>query len=49
MSGQRTTPHAVPTLRIAIVGTGFLARTRARCWERVHGAREQVIFHHPSA
>lgn len=24
-------------LRIAIVGTGFLAETRVRCWRRVHG------------
>lgn len=26
-----------PTLRIGLVGAGFLARTRARCWRRVHG------------
>ncbi len=35
--------HEVPTLRIAVVGTGFLARTRARCWERVHGARVELV------
>ena len=27
----------LPTLRIGIVGAGFLAETRARCWRRVHG------------
>lgn len=31
------------TLRIAIVGTGFLARTRARCWARVHGAGLEIV------
>lgn len=31
------------SLRIAIVGTGFLARTRARCWRRVHGAAIEVV------
>lgn len=31
------------SLRIAIVGTGFLARTRARCWRRVHGAAVEVV------
>ena len=30
-------------LRIALVGTGFLARTRARCWARVHGAAVEVV------
>jgi predicted dehydrogenase len=29
-------------LRIALVGTGFLARTRARCWKRVHGGAIEV-------
>lgn len=32
-----------PPLRIAIVGTGFLARTRARCWRRVHGAAVELV------
>ena len=31
------------SLRIAIVGTGFLARTRARCWRRVHGVTVEVV------
>src|SRR5262245_51454131 len=40
--------HAVsPTpnepLRVAIVGTGFLASTRARCWRRVHGPAVEVV------
>ncbi len=26
-----------PTLRVGLVGAGFLARTRARCWRKVHG------------
>lgn len=26
-----------PSLRVVIVGTGFLAQTRARCWRRVYG------------
>jgi predicted dehydrogenase len=30
-------------LRIAIVGTGFLAKTRARCWRRVHGGAIEVL------
>ena len=30
-------------LRIAILGTGFLARTRARCWKRVHGGALEII------
>lgn len=30
-------------LRIAIVGTGFLARTRARCWARVYGAAVELV------
>ncbi len=30
-------------LRIAIIGTGFLARTRVRCWKRVFGARMEVM------
>lgn len=29
-------------LRIAIFGTGFLARTRLRCWRRVHGASIEI-------
>lgn len=32
------------SLRIAIVGTGFLARTRARCWARVHGAQLELVI-----
>lgn len=31
-------------LRIAIVGTGFLARTRARCWARVHGVPVECVI-----
>ena len=30
-------------MKIAIVGTGFLAFTRARCWRRVHGAAVEVV------
>jgi predicted dehydrogenase len=30
-------------LSVAIVGTGFLARTRARCWSRVHGGPLRVL------
>ena len=30
-------------LRVAIVGTGFLARTRVRCWRRVHGGEVELI------
>jgi len=29
--------------KVAILGTGFLARTRARCWRRVFGAEFAVI------
>lgn len=29
--------------KVAIVGTGFLARTRARCWKRVFGADFTVL------
>jgi predicted dehydrogenase len=29
-------------LRIGIAGAGFLARTRARCWRRVHGVRAEL-------
>ncbi len=32
-----------PPLRIAIVGTGFLARTRARCWAHVHGVPVEFV------
>jgi predicted dehydrogenase len=31
-------------LTIAIVGTGFLARTRMRCWRRVHGAAVTIVI-----
>ncbi|MCA8973179.1 MAG: Gfo/Idh/MocA family oxidoreductase [Planctomycetes bacterium] len=31
-------------LTIAIVGTGFLARTRVRCWRRVHGAAITIVI-----
>ena len=30
-------------IKVAIVGTGFLARTRARCWKRVFGAQVACI------
>ena len=30
-------------LRIAIVGTGFLARTRLRCWRRVFGVPVEIV------
>lgn len=30
-------------MRIAIVGSGFLARTRARCWRRVFGSRVECV------
>jgi len=30
-------------IRIAIVGTGFLAATRARCWRRVFGPRVECV------
>ncbi len=29
-------------LRVGLVGTGFLARTRARCWRRVHGVSVEL-------
>ncbi len=29
--------NARPKLNVALVGAGFLARTRARCWRRVYG------------
>jgi predicted dehydrogenase len=32
----------IPTLRVGLVGTGFLARTRARCWRRVHGVSVEL-------
>ena len=28
---------------VAIVGTGFLARTRVRCWRRVHGSNVTIV------
>ena len=31
-----------PTLRIGLVGAGFLARTRARCWRRVAGIATEL-------
>ncbi|MGA1708935.1 MAG: Gfo/Idh/MocA family protein [Phycisphaerales bacterium] len=31
------------TLKVAIVGTGFLARTRIRCWRRVHGVGIELV------
>lgn len=31
------------SLRVAIVGTGFLAQTRARCWRRVHGGGVEIV------
>ena len=30
-------------IKIAIIGTGFLARTRARCWKRVFGTRVECV------
>ncbi|MBM4063451.1 MAG: Gfo/Idh/MocA family oxidoreductase [Planctomycetes bacterium] len=30
-------------LTVAIVGTGFLARTRARCWRKVHGTDVTLV------
>ncbi|MBL8726260.1 MAG: Gfo/Idh/MocA family oxidoreductase [Planctomycetes bacterium] len=33
----------VHALSLAILGTGFLARTRARCWARVHGGPVQIL------
>lgn len=31
-------------ITIAIVGTGFLARTRLRCWRRVHGTAVTIVI-----
>jgi len=31
-------------LSVALVGTGFLARTRAHCWRRVHHANVEIIL-----
>ena len=31
-------------LTVAIVGTGFLARTRARCWRRVHHSNVTIVM-----
>ena len=31
-------------LTVAVVGTGFLARTRAHCWRRVHHANVTIIM-----
>lgn len=31
------------SLKVVLFGTGFLARTRARCWRRVHGAPIQLV------
>ncbi len=31
---------ASKVLRVGLVGAGFLARTRARCWRRVHGSAD---------
>jgi len=33
---------ARPKLNVALVGAGFLARTRARCWRRVYGVDVQL-------
>ncbi len=30
-------------IRVAIVGTGFLAETRVRCWRRVHGVAVELV------
>jgi len=30
-------------IKVAIIGTGFLARTRARCWKRVFGTRVECV------
>lgn len=45
-----TDPAAVYTLRpmnrpltVAVVGTGFLAKTRVRCWRRVHGTAVTIV------
>lgn len=49
--GEDTAARAVYTpsamnrsLTVAIVGTGFLARTRAHCWRRVHHANVKIIM-----
>jgi predicted dehydrogenase len=31
------------TLKVVLFGAGFLARTRARCWARVHGFSATVV------
>lgn len=31
-------------MKIAIIGTGFLARTRVRCWKRVYGEPAELII-----
>lgn len=31
------------TLEVVLFGTGFLSRTRARCWQRVHGVQVVVV------
>ena len=31
------------TLTVAVVGTGFLARTRLQCWRKVHHATVEVV------
>lgn len=31
------------SLKVVLFGTGFLARTRARCWKRVHGAQVTIV------
>ncbi len=36
-------PAAMAEIRIGIVGSGFLAETRARCWEQVRGARVVAV------
>lgn len=35
--------HPRPPLRIGLVGTGFLASTRVRCWNRVRGAEIAAV------
>jgi len=32
----------MPRLGVGLVGAGFLARTRARCWRRVHGVEVEL-------
>ena len=34
---------ARPPLRVGLVGAGFLARTRVRCWRRVHGVDVRLV------